>query len=80
MIEKDTYTEYALIKEKIAQHSNLLLEFLNGECEISPEGLDYYNYYRGEYVKVELRNGFLFPIIVDYDTVSVKKEFLEKYQ
>jgi len=80
VIEKDTYTEYALIKEKIAQHSNLLLEFLNGECEISPEGLDYYNYYRGEYVKVELRNGFLFPIIVDYDTVSVKKEFLEKYQ
>lgn len=80
LTEKDTYTEYALIKEKDARHNNLLLEFSNGECEISPKWLNHYNYHRGEYVKVELRNALLYPIIVDYDTVSVKKEFLEKHQ
>lgn len=77
-IEKDTYTEYALIKGINASH-RLLLEFSNGEGYISPDAF-LYDYHCGEYVKVELRNGFLFPIIVDYDTVSVKKEFLEKHQ
>lgn len=80
-IEKDTYTEYAFIKDyKGRTCHTLLLEFSNGEGDISPDAFDLYNYHRGEYVKVELRNGFLFPIIVDYDIVSVKKEFLEKHQ